>query len=87
MYWSVLLPPTHLPNANPNISFIHPQFPYALSALPDVLAQKWDDPAFTPYRDAFPADARASPELLEAHVRDLTARDVKVASLKGLQGM
>jgi len=64
----------------------HPQFPYALSALPDVLATQWDSDKFIPYRDAFPAEHRSSPAALEAHVRDLTARDVKVAYLKNLQG-
>ncbi|KAI1619158.1 HAD-like domain-containing protein [Exophiala viscosa] len=61
-------------------------FPYALKALPDVLATKWDDPAFTPYRNAFPESASSSPEALEAHVKDLTERDVKIAYLKNLQG-
>lgn len=51
-----------------------------------MLRDKWEDPEFVQYRDAFPADARASPEALEAHVRDLTERDVKIASLKNLQG-
>ncbi|KIV84274.1 2,3-diketo-5-methylthio-1-phosphopentane phosphatase [Exophiala sideris] len=61
-------------------------FPYALKALPDVLATKWDDPTFTPYRDAFPESASSSPKALEAHVKDLTERDVKIAYLKNLQG-
>lgn len=64
----------------------HHQFPYALSALPDVLATQWDSDKFIPYRDAFPAEHRSSPEALEAHVRDLTARDVKAAYHKNLQG-
>lgn len=62
------------------------QFPYALKALPSVLAETWDDPDFKPYRDAFPEEARRSREALEAHVKDLTERDVKVAYLKNLQG-
>lgn len=62
------------------------QFPYALSALPNVLATQWDSPKFIPYRDAFPAEHRTSPAALEAHVRDLTARDVKAAYHKNLQG-
>lgn len=62
------------------------QFPYALKALPSVLAEKWDDPDFKPYRDAFPEETHKSPEALEAHVKDLTERDVKVAYLKNLQG-
>ncbi|KIW26375.1 2,3-diketo-5-methylthio-1-phosphopentane phosphatase [Cladophialophora immunda] len=61
-------------------------FPYALKALPDVLASKWDDPTFVSYRDAFPEPAASSPEAFEAHVRDLTERDVKIAYLKNLQG-
>ncbi|TKA62234.1 hypothetical protein B0A49_10296 [Cryomyces minteri] len=55
------------------------QFPYALKALPDVLAQKWDHPEFEPYRNAFPPEYRTSPEQFKAHVEDLTARDVKIA--------
>jgi enolase-phosphatase E1 len=62
------------------------QFPYALAALPTVLATQWDTPTFLPYRNAFPAEHASSPAALEAHVRDLTARDVKVAYLKNLQG-
>ncbi|GAB7327125.1 hypothetical protein MBLNU13_g11043t2 [Cladosporium sp. NU13] len=62
------------------------RFPYALSALPTVLATQWDSDNFAPYRDAFPAEHRSSPAALEAHVRDLTARDVKAAYHKNLQG-
>ncbi|KPI40801.1 Enolase-phosphatase E1 [Cyphellophora attinorum] len=62
------------------------QFPYALKALPLVLETQWDSPNFAPYRDAFPAEHRASPAALEAHVKDLTERDVKIAYLKNLQG-
>ncbi|KAI9837472.1 MAG: hypothetical protein M1819_007120 [Sarea resinae] len=51
-----------------------------------VLAEKWDDADFTPYKNAFPEEARQSREAFEQHVQDLTARDVKVAYLKGLQG-
>jgi hypothetical protein len=51
-----------------------------------VLANKWDDPTFISYRDAFPETARSSPEAFEAHVKDLTQRDVKIAYLKNLQG-
>ncbi|EXJ65507.1 2,3-diketo-5-methylthio-1-phosphopentane phosphatase [Cladophialophora yegresii CBS 114405] len=61
-------------------------FPYALKALPKVLATKWDDEGFKGYRDKFPETARSSRALFEAHVKDLTARDVKVAYLKDLQG-
>ncbi|KAK5083972.1 enolase-phosphatase E1 [Lithohypha guttulata] len=61
-------------------------FPYAIQALPKVLREKWDDPDFKPYRDAFPAEARGSPDALEAHVKDLTEQDVKIAYLKNLQG-
>ncbi|KAK4550860.1 hypothetical protein LTR36_000440 [Oleoguttula mirabilis] len=42
--------------------------------------------AFQPYRDAFPEDVRASPETFQAHVEDLTRRDVKIAYHKNLQG-
>ena len=62
------------------------QFPYALQALPDVLASKWDDEEFKPYRGAFPESAQATPEALQTHVEDLTKRDVKIAYLKNLQG-
>ncbi|KAL2271700.1 hypothetical protein VTJ83DRAFT_1071 [Remersonia thermophila] len=61
-------------------------FPYALSALPSVLEREWDSPSFRVYRDAFPAEHAASQEALLAHVRDLVARDVKIAYLKSLQG-
>lgn len=62
------------------------QFPYAVNALPKVLREKWNDPEFKPFRDDFPAEYRGSPEALEAHVKDLTKRDVKIAYLKNLQG-
>ncbi|KAM3423587.1 hypothetical protein BST61_g1011 [Cercospora zeina] len=69
------------------ISFVHDTlFPYAINALPAVLSTQWDDPTFRPYRDAFPEQHRTSPEALQAHVEDLTKRDVKVAYLKNLQG-
>ena len=51
-----------------------------------MIASQWDSEAFRPYRDAFPEHARASSEAFQAHVEDLTARDVKVAYLKNLQG-
>jgi enolase-phosphatase E1 len=74
-------------NANLDTKQHHPsQFPYALAALPNVLATQWDTPTFLPYRSAFPSEHASSPAALEAHVRDLTARDVKVAYLKNLQG-
>jgi len=62
------------------------KFPYALKALSSVIQERWDSADFKPYRDAFPAEAQASPEAFEAHVKDLTARDVKIAYLKNLQG-
>jgi enolase-phosphatase E1 len=62
------------------------KFPYALKALPDVLATKWDDEQFKKYRDGFPESARSSPGQFEEHVKDLTARDMKIAYLKDLQG-
>lgn len=61
-------------------------FPYAIEALPQVLAEKWNDPEFQPYKNAFPPEARSDPQALEAHVKDLTKRDVKIAYLKNLQG-
>ncbi|KAK5122777.1 hypothetical protein LTR85_003692 [Meristemomyces frigidus] len=69
------------------ISFVKETlFPYAIRALPEVLAKNWSDPTFRPYRDAFPEEFRASPETLRAHVEDLTKRDVKIAYHKNLQG-
>ncbi len=63
-----------------------PQFPYALTALDATLAAEWSAPAFAPYIAAFPPEHAASPSGLAAHVRDLMARDVKIAYLKSLQG-
>lgn len=57
-----------------------------MNALSSVVKDRWDSPDFKPYRDAFPAEAQASPDVFEAHVKDLTARDVKIAYLKNLQG-
>ncbi|KAK5108095.1 hypothetical protein LTR62_008812 [Meristemomyces frigidus] len=69
------------------ISFVKETlFPYALRALPAVLTTKWDDRDFIPYRDAFPPSHRSSPQALQAHVEDLTKRDIKIAYLKNLQG-
>ncbi|KAI5240775.1 2,3-diketo-5-methylthio-1-phosphopentane phosphatase [Aureobasidium subglaciale] len=69
------------------ISFVKDTlFPYALKALSSVIYERWDSADFKPYRDAFPAEAQASPEAFETHVKDLTARDVKIAYLKNLQG-
>lgn len=62
------------------------QFPYALSALPSTLASRWDNPAFIPYRNAFPPEHRTSPAALQAHMADLMSRDVKISYLKSLQG-
>lgn len=62
------------------------QFPYALAALPKVLETQWDTPTLRPYLAAFPPEHATTPQALEAHVRDLTARDVKAAYLKNLQG-
>jgi len=61
-------------------------FPYASKALPATLANKWNDESFRPYRDAFPAEHRSSPEAFKAHVEDLMAQDLKVGYLKSLQG-
>lgn len=57
-----------------------------MKALPDVLADKWDDEDFQSYRKSFPEEVQNDPDLLQAHVEDLTKRDVKVAYLKNLQG-
>ncbi|KAI9784948.1 MAG: enolase-phosphatase E1 [Geoglossum umbratile] len=62
------------------------QFPYALSSLPSVLSEKWDDAEFKQYRDAFPESVNSDRGAFEALVRELTERDVKVAYLKSLQG-
>ncbi|CCX34231.1 Similar to Enolase-phosphatase E1; acc. no. C7Z9X4 [Pyronema omphalodes CBS 100304] len=62
-------------------------FPYALAALPKYLEEHWDDEDFKPYRDAFPEGHRENKDVLEAYVRELTAKDVKVACLKQLQGV
>ncbi|KAI5457895.1 UTR4 protein [Mariannaea sp. PMI_226] len=61
-------------------------FPFALQALPKVLDREWDSPDFAQYRNAFPEEYRNSRADLEAHVRDLVARDVKASYLKALQG-
>ncbi|KAF4633214.1 hypothetical protein G7Y89_g4908 [Cudoniella acicularis] len=62
------------------------KFPYALQVLPSTLATQWDSPTFSPYRDAFPAEHRSSPEALLSHVKDLMAQDLKIPYLKSLQG-
>jgi len=61
-------------------------FPYALKALPDVLATQWDSQAFAQYRDAFPPEHQGSPEAFSRHVHDLMAQDLKIPYLKSLQG-
>ncbi|KAA8573146.1 hypothetical protein EYC84_003661 [Monilinia fructicola] len=61
-------------------------FPYALAALPEILATQWDSPAFIPYRSAFPPEHASTPEALISHVRDLMAQDLKISYLKSLQG-
>jgi enolase-phosphatase E1 len=60
--------------------------PYALQALPSILASQWDAPDFQPFRSAFPAEHASSPAAFSAHVHDLTARDLKIPYLKSLQG-
>ncbi|EWC47803.1 enolase-phosphatase E1 [Drechslerella stenobrocha 248] len=64
----------------------HLRFPYTLTALPQVLQDKWDSDEFAPYRDSFPAEHRATPAEFLSHVRELTSNDVKIAYLKNLQG-
>ncbi|KAI0399917.1 enolase-phosphatase E1 [Xylaria palmicola] len=61
-------------------------FPYALRVLPETLDAQWDDPSFAKYRDAFPLEYRTPKDELAAHVRDLMAKDIKIAYLKSLQG-
>ncbi|KAI0377800.1 enolase-phosphatase E1 [Hypomontagnella monticulosa] len=61
-------------------------FPYALRVLPETLKTQWNNPAFAKYRDAFPAEYSSSRDALEAHVRDLMQKDVKISYLKSLQG-
>ncbi|KAJ3499636.1 hypothetical protein NLG97_g196 [Lecanicillium saksenae] len=61
-------------------------FPYALQALPGVLDDRWDSPTFASYREAFPEEYRNDRTALEAHVKDLVERDLKVPYLKSLQG-
>lgn len=51
-----------------------------------MLAEKWDASEFKPYRNNFPEEYRQDPAVLQAHVEDLTKRDVKIAYLKNLQG-
>ncbi|KAF2836908.1 2,3-diketo-5-methylthio-1-phosphopentane phosphatase [Patellaria atrata CBS 101060] len=69
------------------ISFVKDTlFPYALEALPKLLSEKWDDPEFKKYREDFPDEAKVSPEAFQAHVQDITKKDIKVAYLKNLQG-
>lgn len=57
-----------------------------MNALPAVLDEQWDQPAFAVYRDAFPDEFRNDRIRLEEHVRDLVSRDVKAPYLKALQG-
>jgi enolase-phosphatase E1 len=54
--------------------------------LPDVLKAEWDEPKFSKYKEAFPAEHSGSPEALKAHVEDLVVKDVKISYLKDLQG-
>lgn len=69
-----------------SVSLTIEQFPYALQALPSALRNDWDKQPFSDHVLAFPAEYRTSPEVLENHVQDLMARDVKVSYLKNLQG-
>ncbi|KAB8299760.1 hypothetical protein EYC80_000013 [Monilinia laxa] len=61
-------------------------FPYAITALPETLANQWNSPSFIPYRSAFPPEHASTPEALISHVRDLMAQDLKIPYLKSLQG-
>ncbi|KAK6353549.1 enolase-phosphatase E1 [Orbilia brochopaga] len=70
-----------------SISFVREVlFPYTLTALPEVLAEKWDTDEFAPYRNDFPPEHRSDPADFLSHVRELTNNDVKIAYLKNLQG-
>lgn len=62
-------------------------FPYSLAVLPKFLDKNWSEDSFQPYRDAFPENVRTSPQCLEAHVRELSAKDLKAPCLKQLQGL
>ncbi|KAK7746132.1 enolase-phosphatase E1 [Diatrype stigma] len=62
------------------------RYPFSLRALPGVLESKWDEPEFAKYKEAFPAEHSSSKEALEAHFRELVAKDLKVAYMKDLQG-
>jgi len=55
--------------------------------LPAFLRDHWDEAGFQPYRGAFPAPARDTPQQLERYVSELAAQDAKVACLKQLQGL
>ena len=57
-----------------------------MAALPKTLAEKWDDPSFAPYIEAFPAEYR-TPAALTSHFEDLVNSDTKASYLKGLQGL
>lgn len=71
-----------------SISFVHDKlFPYALAVMPAFIRENWDAEFFRPYRDAFPAEAQESPEALEGYIRNATAKDLKIACLKSLQGL
>lgn len=57
-----------------------------MDSLPKALEEQWNSPDFAQYREAFPDQYRNDRGALEAHVRDLVARDVKAPYLKALQG-
>ncbi|KAI1107245.1 enolase-phosphatase E1 [Jackrogersella minutella] len=61
-------------------------FPFALKALSETLKTQWDSPSFAKYRHAFPPEYSSSKDALEAHVKDLIEKDMKVSYLKSLQG-
>ena len=77
--------PTTYPSSSYSLTDLK-QFPYALRALPTTLSTKWTSPELATYISAFPSEHRASPATLQAHIEDLTARDVKDPALKSLQG-
>lgn len=77
-----------------SISFVHDiLFPYALEKLPQLLqnevfpissaSTKTD---LTPYLESFPEEYKHSAADIEAHVVDLTEKNVKAPYLKALQG-
>jgi len=71
-----------------SISFVKDTlFPYALDVLHSFLLTNWTEPWLQPYLLAFPSPERDTPEQLEEYIHHATAQDLKIPSLKGLQGL